>query len=165
MQGPLSAADIFVLSRDLPHNGKSRHPISGACFCVEYLILLALIGSVEERHDLCTGAVRIRAERRGRSTVRHVVRYRPVDGVSVERVRGNIREARAALDLLAEGAVQERYALAAGASRVRDKRRRDHAVRDAVLDCPGNRLGIVSVRGNIREAAHRLRLGAAGSVP
>ncbi len=111
MQGPLSAADIFVLSRDLPHNGKSRHPISGACFCVEYLILLALIGSVEERHDLCTGAVRIRAERRGRSTVRHVVRYRPVDGVSVERVRGNIREARAALDLLAEGAVQERYAL------------------------------------------------------
>ena len=97
-----------MLSRDLPHNGKSRHPISGACFCVEYLILLALIGSVEERHDLCTGAVRIRAERRGRSTVRHVVRYRPVDGVSVERVRGNIREARAALDLLAEGAVQEK---------------------------------------------------------
>lgn len=134
-------------------------------FVLSICFLLALIGSVEERHDLCTGAVRIRAERRGRSTVRHVVRYRPVDGVSVERVRGNIREARAALDLLAEGAVQERYALAAGASRVRRKRCFGHTVRDTVFDRPFDRLGIVGTRGNIREAAHRLRLGATGSVP
>ena len=74
-------------------------------FVLSICFLLALIGSVEERHDLCTGAVRIRAERRGRSTVRHVVRYRPVDGVSVERVRGNIREAAHRLRLGAAGSV------------------------------------------------------------
>ena len=61
--------------------------------------------------------------------------------------------------------MQERHALAAGAGRIGREHRRGHAVRDAVLNGPSNRLGIVSARRNIREAAHRLRLGAAGGAP
>ena len=119
------------------------------------LDLLALIGAIQERHDLRARAIRVGAERRGRSTVRHVIRNRPVNRISVERVGLHIGEVSAALDLLAEGAVQERHALAARAGGVGRKRHLGHAVRDAVLNGPSNRLGIVSARGNIREAAHR----------
>lgn len=129
------------------------------------LDLLALIGTIQERHDLCTGAGRVGAERRGRSTVRHVIRNRPVNRISVERVGLHIREARAALDLLAERTVQERHALAARAGRIRGKGRLSHAVRDSVLNGPSDSLGIVSAHRNIREAACGLRLGAAGGTP
>ena len=99
------------------------------------------------------------------STVRHVIRNRPVNRISVERVRLHVGEVRTAARGALERTVQERHALAAGAGRIRGKRRRGHAVRDAVLDCPGNRLGIVSAHRNIREAACGLRLGAAGGAP
>ena len=69
------------------------------------LDLLALIGSVQERHDLRARAVRVGAKRRGRSAVRHVARNRPIDGVSVERVGLHIGEVSAALDLLTKGTV------------------------------------------------------------
>jgi hypothetical protein len=60
------------------------------------------------------------------------------------------------LDLLALiGAIQERHDLAAGAGRIRGKRRLSHAVRDSILNGPSNSLRIVSARRNIREAAHR----------
>ena len=99
------------------------------------------------------------------STVRHVIRNRPVNRISVERVGLHIGEVRAAARGALEGAVQERHNLAARAGRVGRKGRLGHAVRDAVLNRPSDSLGIVSARGNIREAAHRLRLGAACGTP
>ena len=126
---------------------------------------LALIGSVEERHDLRARAVRVGAERRVGGTVRHVIRNRPANRISVERVRRNVGEVRAAARSALEGAVQERHALAAGAGRIGRECRLSHAVRDAVLNGPSNRLGIVSAHRNIREAACGLRLGAAGGAP
>ena len=50
------------------------------------LDLLALIGAIQERHDLRARAVRVGAERRVGSTVRHVIRNRPVNRISVEPV-------------------------------------------------------------------------------
>ena len=141
-------------------------PETGCLPCkLSICFLLALIGAIQECHDLRARAVRVGAERRVGSTVRHVIRNRPVNRISVERVGLHVGEARAALDLLAERAVEERHALAAGAGRIRGKRRLSHAVRDSVLNRPSDSLRIVSARGNIREAAHRLRLGATGSAP
>ena len=69
------------------------------------LDLLALIGAIQERHDLRARAVRVGAERRVGSTVRHVIRNRPVNRISVERVGLHIGEVRAA----ARGALEARY--------------------------------------------------------
>ena len=97
--------------------------------------------------------------------VRHVACDRPVDGVGVERVGLRISEVRAAARGALEGAVQERHALAAGAGRIRGKRRFGHAVRDTVFNGPGHRLSVVSARREIREVACCLRLGAACGTP
>ena len=131
----------------------------GICF------LLALIRSVEKRHDLRARAVRVGAERRVGGTVRHVACDRPVDRVGVERVGLHVGEVRTAARDALEGAVQERHALTARAGGVGSEGRLGHAVRDAVLNGPSNRLGIVSAHRNIREAACGLRLGAAGGAP
>jgi hypothetical protein len=155
-----------------------KFPISGLLFSIaacasnhsetdnrKIYLLLALIGSVEERHDLRARAVRVGAERRVGSTVRHVACDRPVDRVGIERIGRNVGEVRAAARGALEGAVQERYTLAAGAGLVGRKRRLGHTVRDAVLNGPGNSLSVVGARGNIREAAHYLRLRGAGRAP
>ena len=55
--------------------------------------LLALIGSVEEGHDLAAGAVVIRAERGVGGAVGHLAGDRPAHSVRVESVRGNVDEA------------------------------------------------------------------------
>ena len=131
----------------------------GICF------LLALIGAIQERHDLRARAVRVGAERRVGSTVRHVIRNRPVNRISVERVGLHVGEVRTAARGALEHTVQERHALAAGAGRVGRKGRLGHAVCDAVFDRPGDGFGVISTRRNVREAACRLRLGAAGGTP
>ncbi len=141
-------------------------PETGCLPCkLSICFLLALIGAIQERHDLRARAVRVGAERRVGSTVRHVIRNRPANRISVERVGLHVGEVRAAARGALEGTVQERHALAARAGRIGRECRLGHAVRDAVLNGPGNRLGIVSARGNIREAACGLRLGAAGGAP
>ena len=111
--------------------------------------LLALIGTIQERHDLCTGAGRVGAERRGRSTVRHVIRNRPVNRISVERVGLHVSEACTAARDALEGAVQERHALAAGAGRVGRQRAGRRAGGDAVFDGPSHGLRVVAVGGDV----------------
>ena len=76
------------------------------------LDLLALIGAIQERHDLRARAVRVGAERRVGSTVRHVIRNRPVNRINVERVGLHVGEVRTAARATLEGAIQERHALA-----------------------------------------------------
>ena len=53
--------------------------------------------------------------------------------------------------LFCEIAVQERDDLAAGAGVVRAEMRGVHAVRDLVLHCPEDRVGVVFTGGDVRE--------------
>ena len=59
-------------------------PETGCLPCkLSICFLLALIGAIQERHDLRARAVRVGAERRVGSTVRHVIRNRPVNRLSL----------------------------------------------------------------------------------
>ena len=128
-------------------------------------LLLALIGAIQERHDLRAGAVRVGAERRVGSTVRHVACDRPVDRVGIERIGRNVGEVRAAARGALEGAVQERYTLAARAGLVGAKRCRAQVIGDAVFNGPLHRVIVVGRGRNVGEldGLLRRRLGLGGN--
>ena len=156
-----------------------KFPISGLLFSIaacasnhsetdnrKIYLLLALIGSVEERHDLRARAVRVGAERRVGSTVRDAVPNGPGHGLGVVSARGNIREAAHCLRLRGAGhAPQERHDLRTRAGLVGAKRRRAQAIGDAVFNGPLHRVIVVGRGRNVGEldGLLRRRLGLGGN--
>ena len=148
-----------------------KFPISGLLFSIaacasnhsetdnrKIYLLLALIGSVEERHDLRARAVRVGAERRVGSTVRDAVLNGPGNSLSVVGARRNIREAAHCLRLRGAGrAPQERHDLRARAGLVGAERRRAQAIGDAVFNGPLHRVIVVGRGRNVGELDGLLR--------
>ena len=120
--------------------------------------LLALIHTVQERDDLCTGAAAVRAEQAAADTVGNAIVNRPLDRTCIICVRVYISEIAVAGSGICLGcARQERYAVCSRADGAGCKRCIARAIGNAVLNCPCNRLGVVCICRNIREAAQRLR--------
>ena len=84
--------------------------------------LLALIHTVQERDDLCTGAATVRAEQAAADTVGNAIVNRPLDRTCVICVRVYISEIAVAGSGICLGcARQERYAVCARTGLIRAK--------------------------------------------
>ena len=120
--------------------------------------LLALIHTVQERDDLCTGAAAVRAEQAAADTVGNAIVNRPLDRTCIICVRVYISEIAVAGSGICLGcARQERYAVCARTGLIRAEGGIGRTVGDAILDRPCNCLGIILVRGHIGKVAQRTR--------
>ena len=144
---------------------------SESCFFSYSLIsvvycLFALIHTVQERDDLCTGAAAVRAEQAAADTVGNAIVNRPLDRTCVICVRVYISEIAVAGSGICLGcARQERYAVCSRADGARCKRCIARALGNAVLNCPCNRLGVVRVCRNIAKCTQLLRFGRTRRAP
>ena len=120
--------------------------------------LLALIHTVQERDDLCSGTAAVRAKQAAADTVGNAIVNRPLDRTCVICVHVYVSEIAVARSGICPGcARQDRYAMCARAGLIRAEGGIGRTVCDAVLNCPCNCLGVVCICRNIREAAQRLR--------
>ena len=101
--------------------------------------LLALIHTVQERDDLCTGAAAVRAEQAAADTVGNAIVNRPLDRTCIICVRVYISEIAVAGSGICLGcARQERYAVCARTGLIRAEGGIGRTVGDAILDRPCN---------------------------
>ena len=97
--------------------------------------LLALIHTVQERDDLCTGAAAVRAKQAAADTVGNAIVNRPLDRTCVICVRVYISEIAIAGSGICLGcARQERYAVCSRADGAGCKRCIDRAIGNTVLN-------------------------------
>ena len=128
--------------------------------------LLALIHTVQERDDLCTGAAAVRAEQAAADTVGNAIVNRPLDRTCVICVRVYISEIAVAGSGICLGcARQERYAVCSRADGAGCKRCIARAIGNTVLNCPCNCLSVVRVCRNIAKCTQLLRLGRTCRTP
>ena len=101
--------------------------------------------------------------------VAHAVRYaileRPRACFGIVAVGRNICEVGLAVCLGIQRPRKEGYALGSRAGRIGSKQAITDTAGDTVFDRPRDRLGVVRIRRNIREAAQQLRLGRARRTP
>lgn len=122
------------------------------------ICLFAAVQSVQERDDLCSRAVVMRAEQTVSDAAGDALLLCPCCRIGVVCIGRYIGEGRTAADCWTAGcARQERYAVCSRADGAGCKRCIARAIGNAVLNCPCNRLGVVCICRNIREAAQRLR--------
>ena len=108
--------------------------------------LLALIHTVQECNNLCSGTAAVRAKQAAADTVGNAIVNRPLDRTRIICVRVYISEIAVAGSGICLGcARQERYAVCARAGLIRAKGGIGRTVGDAILDRPCNRLGVVCI--------------------
>ena len=128
--------------------------------------LLALIHTVQERDDLCTGAAAVRAKQAAADTVGNAIVNRPLDRTCVICVRVYISEIAIAGSGICLGcARQERYAVCSRADGAGCKRCIARAIGNTVLNCPCNCLSVVRICRNIAKCTQLLRLGRTCRTP
>ena len=128
--------------------------------------LFALVHTVQERDDLCTGTVVMRAEQTVSDAAGDALLLCPCCRIGVVCIGRYIGEGRAAADRrTACRTVQERCALCSRADGAGCKRCIARALGNAVLNCPCNRLGVVRVCRNIAKCTQLLRFGRTRRAP
>ena len=128
------------------------------CRFYQLICLFAAVQSVQERDDLCSRAVVMRTEQTVSDAAGDALLLCPCCRIGVVCIGRYIGEGRTAADCrTACRTVQERCALCSREDGAGCKRCIARALGNAILNCPCNRLSVVCICRNIREAAQRLR--------